>query len=227
MGYIPGKSMYMRALDPLEFKQLLDADDNIIVLDSRQADEFADGHVPGALFIPFNEHFDQWLTTLIPAGRKILLVCAEEMAAPMAERIARCGRPAPLGWLSGGMAAWLADQQEFHLVIRVEADELAMDLPYDELLLVVDVRTEAEFAEGHVRDAMNIPMHSLSDTWTLALIEEEQHVYICGPSDEKSIMAASVILHQGYSILRTVDGGWEAIRSQKGIPIEKETDKLN
>lgn len=217
----------MRALNPLEFKQLLDSDDSIIVLDSRHADEFADGHVPGALFIPFNEHFDQWLTTLIPAGRGILLVCPDRMAAPLAERIERCGRPVPQGWLGGGMAAWVADHLEFHLVIRVEADELAMDLPYDELLLVVDVRTEAEYAEGHVRDAMNIPMHSISDAWTLSLIEEEQHVYVCGPSDEKSIMAASVILHQGYSILRTVDGGWEAIRSQKGIPIEKETDKLN
>ena len=49
----------MRALNPLEFKQLLDSDDSFIVLDSRDADEFADGHVPGALFIPFNEHFDK------------------------------------------------------------------------------------------------------------------------------------------------------------------------
>lgn len=217
----------MRALNSLDFKKLMDEDENIIVLDGRHADVFAEGHIPGAILISFNEYFEQWLTTLIPSGRKILLVCDEQDATAMAEQLDRSGRSIPLGWLEGGMDAWLANHQEFHLVIRVEADELAMDLPYDERLLVVDVRTEAEFAEGHVRDAMNIPMRSLSDTMTLSLIEEEQHLYICGSSDEKSMMAASVLLHQGYTQLRTVDGGWDVIRKQKGIPIEKETDKLN
>ncbi|MEY4886278.1 MAG: hypothetical protein RL151_1587 [Bacteroidota bacterium] len=217
----------MRALNSLDFKKLMDEDENIIVLDGRHADVFAEGHIPGAILISFNEYFEQWLTTLIPSGRKILLVCDEQDATSMAEQLDRSGRSIPLGWLEGGMDAWLANHQEFHLVIRVEADELAMDLPYDERLLVVDVRTEAEFAEGHVRDAMNIPMRSLSDTMTLSLIEEEQHLYICGSSDEKSMMAASVLLHQGYTQLRTVDGGWDVIRKQKGIPIEKETDKLN
>jgi rhodanese-related sulfurtransferase len=217
----------MRALNPLDFRQLIEADDNIIVLDGRSADAFAESHVPGAILIPFHDHFEQWLTTLIPTGRNILLVCEDDVVGLMAEHLERSGRTVPLGWLEGGMKAWLADCLEFHLVIRVEADELAMDLPYDERLLVVDVRTEAEFAEGHVRDAMNIPMRSLSDTMTLALIEEEQHLYICGASDDKSIMAASVLLHQGYALLRTVDGGWDVIRKQKGIPIEKETDKLN
>jgi hydroxyacylglutathione hydrolase len=217
----------MRALNSLDFKKLMDEDENIIVLDGRHADVFAEGHIPGAILISFNEYFEQWLTTLIPSGRKILLVCDEQDATAMAEQLDRSGRSVPLGWLEGGMDAWLENHLEFHLVIRVEADELAMDLPYDERLLVVDVRTEAEFAEGHVRDAMNIPMRSLSDTMTLSLIEEEQHLYICGSSDEKSMMAASVLLHQGYTQLRTVDGGWDVIRKQKGIPIEKETDKLN
>jgi rhodanese-related sulfurtransferase len=217
----------MRALNPLDFKQLLATDDSIIVLDVRTLDAFAETHIPGALFIPFDNYFEQWLTNLIPTERDILLVFDEQIAPDVAERMQRSGRKAPLGWLKGGMKAWLADNNDYHLVIRVEADELAMDLPYDELLLVVDIRTEAEFAEGHVKDAMNIPLRSLSDMMTLSLIEEEQHLYICGSSDEKSMMAASVLLHQGYTLLRTVDGGWDAIRVQKGIPIEKETDKLN
>ena len=217
----------MRALNPLDFKQLLATDDSIIVLDVRTSDAFAETHIPGALFIPFDNYFEQWLTNLIATERDILLVFDEQIAPDVAERMQRSGRKAPLGWLKGGMKAWLADNNDYHLVIRVEADELAMDLPYDELLLVVDIRTEAEFAEGHVKDAMNIPLRSLSDMMTLSLIEEEQHLYICGSSDEKSMMAASVLLHQGYTLLRTVDGGWDAIRVQKGIPIEKETDKLN
>ncbi len=217
----------MRALSPVDFNKLILQNDKIIILDCRDTDSFAEGHVPGAIFIPINNQFEDWVTSLLPPGRDILLVADESSVSMISERIGKTGRTAPLGWLKGNFHAWQKEQQEFHLVIRVEPDELAMDLPYDERLLVVDIRTEAEFAEGHVRDAMNIPMRSLSDTMTLALIEEEQHLYICGPSDEKSMMAASVLMHQGYLMLRTVDGGWEAVRKQKGIPIEKETDKLN
>jgi rhodanese-related sulfurtransferase len=217
----------MRALTPVEFNNAIGQDDTTIILDCRDTDSFAEGHIPGAIFIPLNNQFEDWVTSLLPSDREILLVCDEVLVTTIKERLEKTGRPAPIGWLSGGFDAWRAAGQEFHLVIRVEADELAMDLPYDERLLVVDVRTEAEFAEGHVRDSMNIPMRSLSDTMTLALIEEEQHLYICGASDEKSMMAASVLMHQGYLMLRTVDGGWEAVRKQKGIPVEKETDKLN
>ena len=39
----------------------------------------------------------------------------------------------------------------------MEADELAMDLPFDDHLVVVDVRKEPEFGEGHVKDAVNLP----------------------------------------------------------------------
>lgn len=216
----------MQALTPAAFSDAISQDDAII-LDCRDADAFAVGHVPGAIFIPVNQQFEDWVTTLLPVNRNILLICDEASVATIADRIQKCGRPAPAGWLAGGYESWHTEGLEFHLVIRVEPDELAMDLPYDERLLVVDIRTEAEFAEGHVRDAMNIPMRSLSDTMTLSLIEEEQHLYICGPSDEKSMMAASVLMHQGYLMLRTVDGGWDVIRKQKGIPIEKETDKLN
>jgi rhodanese-related sulfurtransferase len=217
----------MRALSPVDFNNTNRQDDRTIILDCRDADSFAEGHIPGAIFIPVNNQFEDWITSLLPSGRDILLVADEASVSLISERLGKTGRPGPVGWLKGGFHAWQAENLEFHLVIRVEPDELAMDLPYDERLLVVDTRTEAEFAEGHVRDAMNIPMRSLSDTMRLALIEEEQHLYICGPSDEKSMMAASVLMHQGYLMLRTVDGGWEAVRKQKGIPVEKETDKLN
>lgn len=216
----------MRALSPEDFKSLWENNEDVIVLDCRSTDAFAAGHIPGAFSIPSNETFETWVTTLVPSGRDILLVC-DGSPGQIPARIEQTGRPSPQGWLEGGFEAWRAENEPFHLVIRVEADELAMDLPYDERLLVVDVRTEAEFAEGHVRDAMNIPMRSLSDPLSISLLEEEQHLYICGPTDERSIMAASILLHQGFMLLRTVDGGWDSIRSEKRIPVEKEKNRLN
>jgi hydroxyacylglutathione hydrolase len=51
------------------------------------------------------------------------------------------------------------------MIIDIEADELAMDIPFDENLVVIDVRRETEFADGHVKDAVNSPCRNW---WTPA-----------------------------------------------------------
>ena len=49
------------------------------------------------------------------------------------------------------------------MIIDVEADELMMDIPHDKNLVVVDVRRETEFADGHLKDAVNLPLNDMND----------------------------------------------------------------
>ncbi len=44
------------------------------------------------------------------------------------------------------------------MIIDIEPAELAMDIPYDENIVLLDVRKPVEFAEGHIRDAVNLPL---------------------------------------------------------------------
>jgi rhodanese-related sulfurtransferase len=49
------------------------------------------------------------------------------------------------------------------IIVEVEADELLMDQQFDENLIVLDVRKENEFAEGHLPGAMNLPLSEMID----------------------------------------------------------------
>ena len=49
------------------------------------------------------------------------------------------------------------------MIIDIEADELAMDLPHDPKILIVDVRRETEYADGHVKEAINMPLSEMTD----------------------------------------------------------------
>ena len=73
-------------------------------------------------------------------------------------RLARVGFDNVEGYLEGGFEAWKNAGETIDIIIEVDADELAMDIPYDDNLMVLDVRNENEFAEGHVKDAMNLPL---------------------------------------------------------------------
>ena len=142
-------------------------------------------------------------------------------------RLARVGFSKVIGYLEGGYEAWQTSGEETDMIIDVEADELAMDIPFDENLVVVDVRRPAEYADGHVKDAVNIPLNEMNDLATLGNLEEHQNLYVHCAGGYRSVIAASLMKRQGIHNLRNVLGGWAKIQEESKIKTEKETSVLN
>ena len=113
------------------------------------------------------------------------------------------------------------------MVIDIEPDELAMDIPFDDKLVIMDVRREPEFADGHVRDAINIPLDEMTDPASMANIEDDHNVYVHCAGGYRSVIASSLLKRQGIHNLRNVVGGWDKIKEQKKITIDKEKSVLN
>ena len=142
-------------------------------------------------------------------------------------RLARVGFVNVKGYLEGGFEAWKNSGEAIDMIINVEPDELAMDLPFDENIYVLDVRKPAEFADGHIRDAVNIPLTELTDPMNMTSIEDEHNVYVHCAGGYRSVVAASMLKKQGIHNLRNVTGGWNKIKLEEKIPVEKEKTVLN
>ncbi|MNC90015.1 molybdopterin biosynthesis protein MoeB [compost metagenome] len=102
-----------------------------------------------------------------------------------------------------------------------------MDIPHDPNLLVVDVRRETEFADGHIKNAVNIPLDEMTDPARLANLEEDQNLYVHCAGGYRSIIASSLLKREGIHNLRNVVGGWNKIKEQEKVEIEKEKSVLN
>ncbi len=142
-------------------------------------------------------------------------------------RLSRVGFDKMQGFLQGGFEAWQAAGEAVDMIIDVEADELAMDIPHDPNLLVVDVRRETEYADGHIKNAQLLPLNEMNDLVNLAQFEEKQNLYVHCAGGYRSVIAASLLKRQGVHNLRNVLGGWGKIRLQENIVFEKETSVLN
>jgi glyoxylase-like metal-dependent hydrolase (beta-lactamase superfamily II)/rhodanese-related sulfurtransferase len=228
-GYESLEAVLIKALQPLSVNQTkeLMQNDDIILLDTRTTVEFTEGFIPGALFIGLEGRFAEWAGSLLPFDKTLLLICGEGKEKESAVRLARVGFSKFAGYLEGGFNAWKNAGESIDMIINVEPDELAMDLPFDEKLLVIDVRRETEFADGHVKDALNIPLSTLADPASMANLEEDQNIYLNCRSGYRSVIAASFIKKQGIHNLYNVLGGWEKIKEQKKIQQEKEKSVLN
>jgi glyoxylase-like metal-dependent hydrolase (beta-lactamase superfamily II)/rhodanese-related sulfurtransferase len=228
-GYDSLDKILETALTPLsvaDVKKWLADEDNIL-LDTRSAGEFTKSFVPGSISIGLEGRFAEFAGSLLPFNRPIVLVTDEGQEKESAVRLARVGFSQINGYLAGGVEAWRKAGEEIDLIIDVEADELAMDLPYDDHLVAVDVRRETEFADGHVRGAVNIPLNELTDPGSMANITETQNLYLYCGSGYRSVIAASLMKRQGIHNLRNVLGGFNAIRLQQDIEIVKDSSVLN
>ncbi|RYY89526.1 MAG: MBL fold metallo-hydrolase, partial [Chitinophagaceae bacterium] len=148
-GYEDLDSILAKGMKPLSVRAVREALANDAwVLDTRHASVFAEGFVPGSVFIGLEGRFAEWAGSLLPYTGELILVTEPGKEREALVRLARVGFQNMVGYLDGGFDAWKASGEAIDLVVDVEADELAMDLPFDPNLVVVDVRKPAEFAEG-------------------------------------------------------------------------------
>ncbi len=215
----------MKALSVDEFKKAITAD--TIILDTRRGDLFTHGFVPGSVSIGLEGRFAEWAGSLLSFQHPMLLVTDPGKEKETIIRLARVGFSNVNGYLDGGYETWQKSGEEIDMIIDVEADELMMDIPFDNNLVIVDVRKPAEFADGHLKDALNIPLHDMTDPGSIANLEEEQNIYVHCAGGYRSVIAASLLKKQGIHNLRNVLGGWGKIKEQEKADIVKETSVLN
>jgi glyoxylase-like metal-dependent hydrolase (beta-lactamase superfamily II)/rhodanese-related sulfurtransferase len=207
----------MKALSIAEFKKL--TADGAWILDTRPSFEFTQGFVPESLSIGLDGRFAEWAGSLIPFGQALILVTQEGKEKESITRLARVGIDNVQGYLSGGYEAWHSAGETIDLIIDIEPDELAMDIPHDSLLEVIDVRKASEFDAGHVKGALNAPLDTLMDPVNVAMIDDANNLYVHCAGGYRSVIAASILKRHGYHNLRNVLGGYGKIKLEKGIPL--------
>jgi rhodanese-related sulfurtransferase len=75
---------------------------------------------------------------------------------------------------------------------------------------VVDVRSRAEFAAGHMKGSINIPLQELDRN--LSRIKRDQAVIVCCASGARSASAKGILESHGY---RAYNGGtWRGLENK-------------
>lgn len=99
----------------------------------------------------------------------------------------------------------------------VSKDEL-IEMLHDNIVTVLDVRPDDEFAVGHLPGALNIPVAELERRLDELPPDQEVIAYCRGPYCVFSVEAVSVLRSRGYQVRRLEDGfpEWKAA----GLPIE-------
>ncbi|MBT8237754.1 MAG: MBL fold metallo-hydrolase [Croceitalea sp.] len=180
-----------------------------VVLDVRNEKDFAKAHIPRSIFIGLNGSFAPWVGALIAdVEQPILLVTPEGKEEEAITRLSRVGFDGTIGYLDGGITAWVKAGKETDSVESIDAQTFKKFV--EQKVPVYDVRKESEFSAEHVEDAHLTPLDFLNDH--LAEFPENDTFYLHCAGGYRSIIAASILKSRGIHNLVDVAGGFKAIK---------------
>ena len=200
-----------KVVDPTAFVALAEQME-ALVLDTRDAESFANGHIPGSINIGLDGQFAPWVGALIPdILQNILVVAAEGREEETIKRLARVGYDRVLGYLEGGFASWLAEKRDVDTIKRINADELAAICTANPQATILDVRKKSENYSERLPNAINLPLDDISHSFNE--LPEAETLYIHCAGGYRSMIFASILKSRGVHNLVDVRGGFGAIKN--------------
>lgn len=194
-------------LDLLQFKELNDSDDTI-VLDVRNQNDFKKGFIPGSVFIGLNGTFAPWVGSIIKdINKKILLICDQGKEKEAIVRLSRVGFDNCLGFLDGGFQNWMTEN-EFDTIESIDSDNLSSIV---ESINLVDVRKLSERSNGFLKNTISIPLDLFQDN--LNSLDKNKKYYVHCAGGYRSMIACSILKRNGFNSPIDVTGGFSAIRN--------------
>ncbi|MEI6312410.1 MAG: MBL fold metallo-hydrolase [Bacteroidota bacterium] len=216
-GYDSIDTIYEKGLQPIAVEDLesLLLKEKAILLDTRNAEEFAAGFIPGSMNIGLEGSFAQWVGEVIKdINQKIILLCEAGKEKEAITRLSRVGYDHCIGYVDGGFEAWKATQKPIDHIYRIDLDQFRDE--YNQLTPIIDVRKKSEFESEHLVDAMNIPLNQLEQH--LNEIPKDKTFIIHCAGGYRSMIAASILKRQGIDQFFELRDGFAAIK-RSSLPI--------
>ena len=189
-------------------KEGLDRDE-VIFIDTRAPEDFANGAVPGSINVTAGNNFASWASWVIDPEQDdrpiVVLANGEEGAEHLRDKLSYVGIDNVVGYVTSLEGL---DKEEIPTVSPDELEEL--EDPF-----VLDVRAKSEYEAGHIPEATQI--HGGRVMWNLDELPEDRPIVTHCQTGARNAVVASALRAAGFDNVIELEGsyeGWEAANKQ-------------
>ena len=204
-------------LEPEELRQMLQRGEDIVLIDAMSHLECMDHSIPGS-FCVADEEFAARAPKLFPNKKRHLVFYCESNRCYRSRETAAIALQqgyARVSVLKGGIPAWkkagygtVSQERIPRLpVASIKPERLARWLLEKRDLLILDIRREARFAEGHLPGAINIPLFRLHERYQELPLNRP--LLVVDDRGLRSFLASSYLVRKGIADVTRLFGGME------------------
>lgn len=186
---------------------------NVLIIDTRFINSiFNTGSIPTAIFIGMQGNLEKWTDELIHDKTAEIYLITEDHADinELYLRFQRVGFTNICGFLEGGINSWIQENYPIEPYHLIEPNNFIQEINSIAMESVVDVRTEKEYQNQHIKGSKNWTLDSLLNN--IAEFNPENQYYIICQGGYRSIIAASILKRNGIHQTIDVYGGLNNFR---------------
>ena len=208
-GYLESQIILKESLNAFDANKVEELIKEVILLDVRNENDFAESHIPGSIFIGLDGRFAPWVGELLEDIKKpIILLAPEGREEEAITRLSRVGFDNIKGYLKGGIKSWIELNKKTNSIENIKAqDFMSLNSKFD--INILDVRSQNEYLSGSVDGSLNIPLINLNDNLDKFNCNKRSYIYCKG--GYRSMIASSILSLKGINNITNIIGGYDSI----------------
>jgi len=185
------------------------------VVDIRDVHSFAAAHMRNSINVPRTKSFLNWAGSLLPYDRDLLFIgkASDDDRRALAKDLAQIGIERIAGVFPDDKIEQLKDS---NVPFASSHETTVDDVNANDTAIILDVRGRSEYDEGHIPDAINIPLNELQRR--IAEVPAGE-VFVHCKGGSRSAMAASILQQAGREDVTNMVGGFTEWH-RKGFAVE-------
>jgi len=183
--------------------------DDAVILDTREKEDYATGHIPGSLLSPLNKQFNTVAGSYITEDDQFYLVVSEHQLTEAVRDLYRIGLDNVVGYVTPRDILMYKDQGGEMEKLEVVTFEDVENLDSNEL--VVDVRKASEYEASHVDGAINFAHTRLLPN--KENIPADKKLYLHCMTGGRSAVASAFLKRNGFDVA-LIDDDFEKYMSK-------------
>jgi rhodanese-related sulfurtransferase len=192
-------------LSPLEFKRIAEQGEYTI-LDVRSYEAFGSQFISNSYHNDIGGNFAVFAGWVLPPQQAILLIVNDISELERAVTgLRRVGIDNITGYLDGGLFGWSIEGLPAEHIPQLSAEEVHRMINTEQGVLLLDVRTPAEYERFHIEGAYHIPVPDLRQRYRE--LDTDSTIIVMCSTGRRSSMAASILNQHGFRNIFNAAGG--------------------
>jgi len=179
-----------------------------LLVDGRTPEEFALGHLEGAINVGLGGRYAEFAGSIIPSDADIVLFVEDGYELEAKNRLARIGFDRVIGAVSETTRVLVENPDRVRRASRLTSEAFNGRHAEVENIQIVDVRNPGEVESGMIPDAVNIPVGQIPTR--LGELDASRPTVIYCAGGYRSSVAASLLRQNGFGDVSDILGGFGA-----------------
>ncbi len=196
------------AVAPLDLDSLAElSETGGLVLDTRDVETFASGHLAGALNVPLDGRFAETAGMFLDYDAPVVLVAETGREVEAVRQLGRIGFDDVAGYLPRSLGERLVSEGLVTSTDRIDTEQFEAERNSAAPMVLLDVRGPGEYADGAIPGSVNVPLPELRRR--LGEIDHDTRILVNCAGGWRSGVATSFLNANGFAAV-DLRGGYQA-----------------